>query len=153
LATHPWQSGLPNGSSVKPLFPKASRGAGVLFKLRGDTCLATVTRYGVKRPKAGIVTAFGGKDDTTMSIAEQVALSANYRSLLVAILLQAVEDERLAQRNGHPHGKRKTWPWPDLTPRQELDRFWRGEWCANICEWLDLDPKRVRAIAQGGCTE
>ena len=64
------------------------------------------------------------------------------RRLLAAILKQAVKDATLARKPD-----RSTWPWPGLPVQDELHAFWQSCWFESICQWLDLDPNRVRRWA------
>ena len=72
-----------------------------------------------------------------MSLEEQGLLAQGCRNLLAAVLARAVKDARLNAKPG------RTWPWPGLAPRRELDFFFASLWFRNICELLDIEPASV----------
>jgi hypothetical protein len=73
-----------------------------------------------------------------MTLEAQAALAQGYRRLAAAVLVQALEDELAG-------GVCARW-LPRLATLHELATFWSSEWLEALCEWLDLEPAKVRQL-------
>lgn len=78
---------------------------------------------------------------------DRVAAGYGARRLLAVILRQAIYDEAMAAAD--MSFDRRTWPWDgEWTPQEELHAFWQSDWCANICQWLDITHAEVLNLVQ-----
>lgn len=59
-----------------------------------------------------------------------------WRELAAAIVRQAVDEYRAAVRARIRDGRRSR-------RLSELEGFFRGEWCATLCEPFGIDPTRI----------